>query len=224
MKKILLFVAVNLTVWLGLISCENHTDEFDNSPKVGSILLSDGTVVSSEGFKADGLSAVGVIFYVKRDTILVVGTKELGSYAYADSLVQRYENPELKHRTWQIAMDGSQKLPQRMLDSIRWHIKHGDSYDFLALGVAGWMRYVKGVDEKGEPIEISDPIRDEITQVVAASAEGEARVQALLSIKSIFGEDLKANQSFVNKVTTAYLTLLEKGAKAAVNDLVIRYA
>ena len=144
--------------------------------------------------------------------------------AYADSLVQRYENPELKHRTWQIAMDGSQKLPQRMLDSIRWHIKHGDSYDFLALGVAGWMRYVKGVDEKGEPIEISDPIRDEITQVVAASAEGEARVQALLSIKSIFGVDLKANQSFVNKVTTAYLTLLEKGAKAAVNDLVTRYA
>ena len=80
------------------------------------------------------------------------------------------------------------------------------------------------MDEKGEPIEISDPIRDEITQVVAASAEGEARVQALLSIKSIFGEDLKANQSFVNMVTTAYLTLLEKGAKAAVNDLVTRYA
>ena len=87
MKKILLFVTVGLTIWLGLVSCENHTDEFDNSPKVGSILLSNGTVVSSEGFKADGLSAVGVIFYVKRDTILVVGTKELGSYAYADSLV-----------------------------------------------------------------------------------------------------------------------------------------
>lgn len=87
MKKILLFISVSLTVWLGLVSCENHTDEFDNSPKVGSILLSDGTVVSAEGFKADGLSAVGVIFYVKRDTILVVGTKELGSYAYADSLV-----------------------------------------------------------------------------------------------------------------------------------------
>jgi hypothetical protein len=87
MKKILLFISVSLTVWLGLASCENHTDEFDNSPKVGSILLSNGTVVSSEGFKAGDLSAVGVIFYVKRDTILVVGTKELGSYAYADSLV-----------------------------------------------------------------------------------------------------------------------------------------
>ena len=87
MKKILLFVAVSLTVWLELVSCENHTDEFDNSPKVGSILLSNGTVVSSEGFKADGPSAAGVIFYARRDTILAVATKELGSYAYADSLV-----------------------------------------------------------------------------------------------------------------------------------------
>lgn len=40
---------------------------------------------------------------------------------YAGLLIERYSNPALKHRTWQIAMDGSQKLPQRMLDSIRWH-------------------------------------------------------------------------------------------------------
>lgn len=35
---------------------------------------------------------------------------------YADQLIARYRNPALRHRTWQIAMDGSQKLPQRMLD------------------------------------------------------------------------------------------------------------
>ena len=86
------------------------------------------------------------------------------------------------------------------------------------------MRYVKGVDEKGAAIEISDPIRDEIAQVVAASAEGETRVLALLSITSIFGEDLRANPQFVSQLTAAYLMLLEKGAKAAVNDLVTRYA
>lgn len=40
---------------------------------------------------------------------------------YADLLIARYSNPALRHRTRQIAMDGSQKLPQRMLDSVRWH-------------------------------------------------------------------------------------------------------
>lgn len=48
--------------------------------------------------------------------------------AYADQLIERYCNPALKHRTWQIAMDGSQKLPQRMLDSVRWHLKQGNAY------------------------------------------------------------------------------------------------
>jgi fructuronate reductase len=49
---------------------------------------------------------------------------------YASLLIDRYSNPALKHRTWQIAMDGSQKLPQRMLDSVRWHLVH--QRDFTA--------------------------------------------------------------------------------------------
>ena len=59
---------------------------------------------------------------------------------YADMLIARYSNPALRHRTWQIAMDGSQKLPQRMLDSVRWHLVHHSDFRLLALGVAGWMR------------------------------------------------------------------------------------
>jgi hypothetical protein len=85
MKKIFLFMAVSLALW-GLTACEQHTDEFDNSPKVGSVLLSNGTVVSPYGLKTNSLPAVGVIFYAVKDTVLIVGTKELGCYAYADSL------------------------------------------------------------------------------------------------------------------------------------------
>lgn len=135
---------------------------------------------------------------------------------YADSLIERYTNPALRHRTWQIAMDGSQKLPQRWLDAIRWHIKHGSRYDLLALGVAGWIRYVGGVDERGEPIEVSDPLLPALKAAVEQSAQGEARVKALLGLKTIFGEDLPANAAFVHRVTELYLELCEKGAKAVV--------
>lgn len=69
-------------------------------------------------------------------------------------------------------MDGSQKLPQRMLDSVRWHLAHDSKFDLLALGVAGWMRYVGGVDEQGNPIEISDPLLPVIQKAVQSSAEG----------------------------------------------------
>ena len=120
------------------------------------------------------------------------------------------------HRTWQIAMDGSQKLPQRMLDSVRWHLAHDSKFDLLALGVAGWMRYVGGVDEQGNPIEISDPLLPVIQKAVQSSAEGKARVQSLLAIKAIFGDDLPDNSLFTAKVTEAYLSLLAHGAKATV--------
>lgn len=135
---------------------------------------------------------------------------------YADLLIARYSNPALRHRTWQIAMDGSQKLPQRMLDSVRWHRAHQRSFPLLALGVAGWMRYVGGVDEQGQAIEVCDPLLPVIQAAVQASAEGASRVEALLGIEAIFGKELPQDTAFVEAVKQAYLTLLDKGAKATV--------
>ncbi|HDG1670395.1 TPA: mannitol dehydrogenase family protein [Kluyvera ascorbata] len=135
---------------------------------------------------------------------------------YADLLIERYTNPALRHRTWQIAMDGSQKLPQRMLDSVRWHLADNSSFALLALGVAGWMRYVGGVDEQGNAIEVCDPLLPVIQAAVQQSEEGESRVKALLAIEAIFGKNLPQEGRFVDLVTSAYLSLLNKGAKATV--------
>lgn len=135
---------------------------------------------------------------------------------YADQLIARYRNPALRHRTWQIAMDGSQKLPQRMLDSVRWHLANHSDFDLLALGVAGWMRYVGGVDEQGKAIDISDPLLPVIQRAVANSEEGASRVKALLGMAEIFGNDLPQAARFTQKVQEAYDSLLTYGAKASV--------
>lgn len=158
-------------------------------------------------------AAYGMMLQEQAPTLKVQG---VDLQDYANRLIARYSNPALRHRTWQIAMDGSQKLPQRMLDSVRWHLAHDSKFDLLALGVAGWMRYVGGVDEQGNPIEISDPLLPVIQKAVQSSAEGKARVQSLLAIKAIFGDDLPDNSLFTAKVTEAYLSLLAHGAKATV--------
>ena len=135
--------------------------------------------------------------------------------AYADSLIDRFANPALQHRTWQIAMDGSQKLPQRMLDGIRVHLERNSAWPLLALGVAGWIRYVSGTDERGDAIDVRDPLSDKIQSLVKASSEAE-RVNALLTLSEVFGQDLPHNSVFVNAVNEAYQRLTRYGARQAV--------
>ncbi|MXP53600.1 mannitol dehydrogenase family protein [Pantoea sp. Seng] len=140
--------------------------------------------------------------------------------AYADSLIARYENRAIKHRTYQIATDGTQKLPQRLLDSVRWHLRNGTSCDYLLLGVAGWIRYVSGVDEQGQTIEIRDPLKDQLASIVAHSEDGADRVKALIGLKAVFGDDLLHQTAFVARVTELYQQLVVQGARATVQALV----
>ncbi|HYE44870.1 MAG TPA: mannitol dehydrogenase family protein, partial [Caulobacter sp.] len=78
--------------------------------------------------------------------------------AYRRALAGRFANPALAHRTRQIAMDGSQKLPQRLLASIAARLGQGQSIDALALAVAGWMRWQAGRDEAGRTFVVDDPL------------------------------------------------------------------
>ncbi len=137
--------------------------------------------------------------------------------AYADSLIDRFTNPALQHRTWQIAMDGSQKLPQRMLEGIRVHLQRGTPWPLLALGVAGWMRYVSGVDDAGQAIDVRDPLSEKIRAIVDSSTE-QTRVQALLGLSEIFGEDLPQDAGFVDAVSNAYQRIQHTGARQAIID------
>lgn len=134
--------------------------------------------------------------------------------AYADSLIERFSNPALQHRTWQIAMDGSQKLPQRLLDGIRIHLNEGSRWSLLALGVAAWMRYVSGTDDAGNTIDIRDPLAEKIHNLVSNSSN-DSRVEALLTLQEIFGRDLPANPQFVQAIEGAWQTLVQQGARQA---------
>ncbi|WP_172728438.1 mannitol dehydrogenase family protein [Kluyvera cryocrescens] len=134
--------------------------------------------------------------------------------AYADSLIERYSNPALQHRTWQIAMDGSQKLPQRLLDGIRIHLRDGRRWPLLALGVAAWMRYVSGVDDAGNAIDIRDPLAEKI-QALVKNSNDDNRVATLLTLQEIFGNDLPANPQFVQAVSLAWQNLAQQGARQA---------
>jgi fructuronate reductase len=139
---------------------------------------------------------------------------------YRDALLARFANPALKHRTWQIAMDGSQKLPQRLLGTIRDRLKAGQGgpgITRLALGVAAWMRYVTGADEQGQPIEVKDPMALRLRGIADAAGGNAARLASgLLEVNEIFGTDLPANPVFTEEVSTHLASLFADGAAKTV--------
>jgi fructuronate reductase len=133
---------------------------------------------------------------------------------YADALFERYSNPAIAHRTWQIAMDGSQKLPQRILSTLA---EATSPCPRLTLTVAAWIRYVGGVDEAGAPIDVRDPMAERLRTILDAAQTPEDKVGAILRVREIFSQEMA--QALTGPVTRAYSELLARGARAAMAEI-----
>ena len=135
---------------------------------------------------------------------------------YRTDLLARYANPALAHRTQQIAMDGSQKLPQRLLGTVRDRLAQGLPVPRMALGIAAWMHYLRGVDEQGNAYPIDDPHATELTALYQRSLGQDASteaVQAMLSYTPVFG-DLAGNDHLAAALLGALQSLQTRGVQA----------
>ncbi|HKX89942.1 MAG TPA: mannitol dehydrogenase family protein [Sphingopyxis sp.] len=81
--------------------------------------------------------------------------------AYADALLDRFSNPALHHRLIQIAMDGSQKIPQRWLETLAWHQARGGRCPSLEAAIAAWIAFLRS----DHPID--DPLADRLRAAAA---------------------------------------------------------
>ena len=114
-------------------------------------------------------------------------------------------------------MDGSQKLPQRILATIADNLAAGRKCPGLMLAVAGWMRYVSGLDEKGQPIDVKDPLAQRLRELSDAADTPEQKVAALLAVREVFSAGLAADLSA--PVAEAYISICELGARKAVGEI-----
>lgn len=81
--------------------------------------------------------------------------------AYAAALLGRFANPALDHRLIQIAMDGSQKIPQRWLETLAWHQARGARCPSLEAAVAAWIAFLRS------GVVIDDPLADKLRAAAA---------------------------------------------------------
>jgi fructuronate reductase len=141
--------------------------------------------------------------------------------SYRDALLARFRNPALKHRTWQIAMDGSQKLPQRLLGTIRDRLAQGASIGRAALGVAAWMRYATGIDEHGQQIDVRDPLAERLRIIADAAGNAPSKLtDGFLNVREVFGDDLPRNERLRSVLTGHLASLFRYGARETVRNAI----
>lgn len=139
--------------------------------------------------------------------------------AYQSQLIERFLNPALQHRTFQIAMDGSQKIPQRWLQSVRDLTTNGGNTDILAMAVAAWIKYLRCARDTGERFTVDDPLAEELCSLATSPDP----VAAVLAETRVFS-DLGQNPAFEDSVKKHFTLLMEQGNRQSVRAMVAQGA
>jgi len=120
--------------------------------------------------------------------------------AYIDALLTRFSNPAIDHRLSQIAWDGSQKLPIRILGTISDALASGRPVGRLVVGVAAWMLIVERQATSG--VAVVDPLAEQLAQVGRTGG-----VDAFLALSAMFPPALAGDPAFAGPLRKAYEAL-----------------
>lgn len=139
--------------------------------------------------------------------------------AYRRALLARFANPALHHRTAQIAMDGSQKLPQRLFAPALARLEAGQDVPRIALGVAAWLRYLQGHCDDGSPLVVDDPRADALTSAARTAQTPRALCDAILAMRDVVPPALAESTVFRNEVLGALDRLMTKGVRRTLAEM-----
>ncbi|QNU67359.1 mannitol dehydrogenase family protein [Ruminiclostridium herbifermentans] len=113
---------------------------------------------------------------------------------------ERLPNPYIPDTPQRIACDTSQKIPVRFGETLKTYISHPTldvkSLTYIPLTIAAWCRYLMGIDDNGDLMELSpDPMLDELKEHVKGIELGNAesvgnKLRPILSNDRIFGCNL----------------------------------
>ncbi|TKT74643.1 mannitol dehydrogenase family protein [Aquamicrobium sp. LC103] len=142
----------------------------------------------------------------------------LDPQAYVTALARRFANTALVHRTAQIAMDGSQKLPQRILAAARGRLAEGRPAAHLMLVVAAWIACCEARGTPAMPESFTDPLDDRLAAVLVQRGSPEETVRRVFEAAG-FGAVTGEAAGPLAGIAARFLgTIRESGARAAIEQ------
>ena len=139
----------------------------------------------------------------------VVAPRGLNVAEYIESVLRRFRNPALRHLLSQIAWDGSQKLPFRILGTVQDAIAARRPLARLCMPIAAWFHFIRRKAQQGE--RVTDPLAQQLFELGAAcTGEAAHDVRLFLGLDRVFAVPLATNAEFVAALTDAYAQLLQQ--------------
>lgn len=135
--------------------------------------------------------------------------------AYSAAIFQRFRNPQVRHLLAQIAWDGSQKLPMRLLPALQQNLKRQQPVQLLALAIACWLQFLRlrhaqaarAAGQAGQPLLV-DPLAPLLLATAAqCSGNSSTDVALWLALDQVFAADLTRQPAFVSALQQAYQIL-----------------
>lgn len=130
---------------------------------------------------------------------------------YCNTLMERFTNPTIMDQIPRVALNASGKIPQFIMPSIAEQIWVKGPLRRLSFVLGAWFLYIRGTDDKGDSFEVDDPMREQL-QALAKAGGNDPR--QLLSVKTLFGDDLRSDERFLGELTTAMELISKDGVMA----------
>jgi fructuronate reductase len=129
--------------------------------------------------------------------------------SYGEDILTRFSNPALGHTTLQVAMDGSEKLPIRVLGTVADRLATGAVPYAAALVVAAWMAFVhRGRDIAGRSLTLDDPQAGRLREAAAGTDAG--LVDRMMALRGIFTAEVAEDSAFREAVAGHLARLLKE--------------
>jgi fructuronate reductase len=118
--------------------------------------------------------------------------------AYVERCFDRLANTAIRHTNHQIAIDGSQKIVQRLLNPIRACIARGIGHELLAAAVAAWMAYLLAASKRfGARWVPDDPWAEAVRRIADETGpDAAALARRIVALEPIFAADLAVDAAF----------------------------
>lgn len=138
--------------------------------------------------------------------------------AYTADLTKRYDNPAIRHRTAQIANDGSQKLPQRVISAALDRLEAGGPIHHLMLAPAAWLAAAEARGQVLPARHFTDPLDAALADVFTSSTNAMEIVHAAFDAAGFAARS--PHRQELADITAGHLDSLRRnGAEATLKEL-----